>query len=342
MTLFINIKLNYKRNMKPLVTISMLLLLIFSCKKQNTFNKPADIVPRTVDQDPSLPSISVNGSMLHSEAFGHPDSALIVVIHGGPGSDYRYLLNCKEFANHGYRVVFYDQRGSGLSQRFPGESYNSVLIMYDELDAVINYYKKKPNQKVFLLGHSWGGILATGFAANHPDQINGLIICEPGGLKWQDIVTYVANSKKRPFTSEALNDAAYVDQFITAKNNEHEKLDFKAFLVSSFDDKQSAIGNEDRLPVWRLGAVVSDALFQIGENDKPDFTINLSQFTKKVLFVYSENNRAYGDTWAQKVSSAFKNVELFKTLGAGHDMLSFPTGWNNTFPAMLNYYNSLK
>ncbi len=51
--------------------------------------------------------------MLHSEAYGHPDSTIIVCIHGGPGGDYRYMLNFKDLADYGYRVVFYDQIGSG-------------------------------------------------------------------------------------------------------------------------------------------------------------------------------------------------------------------------------------
>ncbi|MDL1892501.1 alpha/beta hydrolase, partial [Sphingobacteriales bacterium CHB3] len=56
------------------------------------------MVPLTVDQDPSLPSISVNGTQLHAETYGNPNDPMIVVLHGGPGSDYRSLLNCSKFA----------------------------------------------------------------------------------------------------------------------------------------------------------------------------------------------------------------------------------------------------
>ena len=106
---------------RKILMLAFIALLLFSCTKERLINEPGNLVPRTVDQDPSLPSITVNGAMLHSEAFGHPDSTMIVCIHGGPGGDYRYLLNCKDLADYGYRVVFYDQRGSGLSQRFPKE-----------------------------------------------------------------------------------------------------------------------------------------------------------------------------------------------------------------------------
>lgn len=101
-----------------------------------------------------------NGTKLHAESFGNPDSAIVIVLYGGPCSDYRYLLNCKEFADEGSHVVFYDQRGSGLSKRHCKSCY-SIQVMLDEVSAVITHYRKSPAQKVFLLGHSWGAMLAT-------------------------------------------------------------------------------------------------------------------------------------------------------------------------------------
>lgn len=91
------------------------IVLLSACKKMD---EPGSLVPKTADQDPRLPSINVNDRVLHSEAFGHPDSTLIICIHGGPGTDYRYMLRTKDLVNYGYRMVFYDQVGSGLSQRF--------------------------------------------------------------------------------------------------------------------------------------------------------------------------------------------------------------------------------
>ncbi len=317
--------------------------LLSSCRKgELDASQPGNLVPLTVDQDPSLPRIEANGALLHSEAFGNPDSALLVVIHGGPGSDYRYLLNCKEFADAGFRVVFYDQRGSGLSQRFDKDSY-SIDLMVDELGAVIGHYKTRPDQKVFLLGHSWGAMLATAFINAHPAQIDGAILCEPGGFTYAQMREYLDRSLNYGMFSETLNDAVYLDQFITGKENQHEILDYKFGLWASSDGaKDNPIGNEGSLPYWRAGAVVNDALLTIGREQGFDFTTNVGQFDTKVLFVYSENNTAYGEQHAQKVSAAYHNVQLFRVDDAGHDMLSFPRGWQNFYPEGLSYLNNLK
>ena len=319
-------------------------LFFTACEKQLRINDEGNLVAKTVDQDTSLPSISVNNAKFHAEAFGPVDGPLIIVLHGGPGADYSYLLRCKEFATQGYRVVFYDQRGAGLSQRFPKSIY-TMQIAYDDLSSVIAHYRKSPTQKVFLLGHSWGAMLAAAYINSQPNipyptAINGAVIAEPGGLIWKDVEDYIKRSRKFKYFSETLNDAVYADQFMTGKQNEHAILDYKFNLLTSTES--SVIGNEGRLPNWRSGAVTFDAYIELGDREHPNWTLNLNNYTTKILFVYSANNKAYGLSHAQKVSSVFPNKQLFKTENAGHDMLSFDAGWNNTYPAMLAYFNSLR
>jgi proline iminopeptidase len=324
------------------IPLLICLIGLCGCKKEHLIAEEGNLVPKTVDQDPALPSISINGTMLHAETFGNPDSAMVVVLHGGPGSDYRHLLNCKELASQGYYVIFYDQRGSGLSKRHSKSSY-SIQVMVDDLSAVIAHYRKSNNQKVFLLGHSWGAILATAFINKYPTTIGGTILAEPGGFIWADIEGYVSRSRDIKITSELMSDFLYTDQFITGKKDEHAILDYKYALLSAADgDKDNPLGNEGALPFWRSGAIVNQALFELGEKEKPDWTTHLPEYNTKVLFVYSERNRAYGLAYAQKVSSAYPSVQLFKVSGAGHDMISFPTGWSNFYPVALNYLNSLK
>src|SRR5689334_5590654 len=133
--------------MAVLFTVSL-----WSCKKELSPNDTGALVPKTVDQDPTLPWISANGTQLHSEAFGDRNDPMVIFLHGGPGADYRNGMNVKALVNNHYYVVFYDQRGSGLSKRHPKDSY-SVQVMLDDLTAVIEHYRSSPTQKIFLFGH---------------------------------------------------------------------------------------------------------------------------------------------------------------------------------------------
>ena len=330
----------YKKRKLILIIVSFI-YGILGCEQGGLNpNKTGLLVPKTVAENPSLPAIKVNNILLHAEAFGNPTNPILLILHGGPGNDYRYMLNCKKFVNDGFYVVFYDQRGSGLSQRLSKESYK-INQMEEEIGNVINYYRKSVNQKVFILGHSWGGILATAYINTNPTKVNGAIIAEPGGLIWQDIIDYVGRSQKFSFTSEALNDATYQDQFLTGDEDQHELLDYK-FSVFAAADKDSPVGNIGRQLYWRFGSVVSRALFDLGEKEKPNWTINLSQYKTKILFVYSQNNKAYGEVHAKKVSSAYPNVQLEFTKDTGHDMIDDVKGWQNFYPVAKAYLTSLK
>ena len=312
---------------------------ISSCNKEDTA-KPGALVPLTVDENPSLPSISVNNTKLHAETFGNADDAMIIILHGGPGADYRGLLQCKDLAQDGYFVVFYDQRGSGLSKRHHKDEY-TIQLMLDDLTAVINHYRTSPTQKVFLFGHSWGAMLATAYINSYPTTINGVVLAEPGGFTYEDTKTYISKSKPiKPF-NENTNDVFYTDQFITGKENEHAILDYKFALSSAYSMSVDNItGNAGKYPFWRYGAVVQSAMFTIAQNDGFDWTTDLNLFPTKVLFLYSELNQAYGFDYAQKVSSAYPNVEMKEIIGSGHEMLYF--GWEQVHSVALEYFNSLK
>lgn len=330
---------------RNILIIALSAFLSFSCTDELFIDDPGNLVPKTVDQDPSLPTITVNNAQLHSEAFGPPDSSMVVCIHGGPGSDYRYMLNCADLSNYGYRVVFYDQRGSGLSQRFSEDSYTSLGlealdVLYDELSGVIAHYRTDPDQKVFLLGHSWGAMLATAYVGKNPETIQGLVLCEPGGLKWDDVMEYIEETRSFNIWKEYLNDATYLDQFITGRENDHEILDYKFGLLGSEPNENTDVEPET---FWRLGAVINIGLLKVGEDHEPDFSEGIGSFNTPILFFYSEKNKAYTDEWVQKITSVFNNVEIYKVPGTGHNgIISNRKAWEETtLPQILSYFNSL-
>ena len=311
-----------------------------SCEKEFDPKEEGALVPKTVDLDATLPSISVNGTQLHSEAFGSPTDPMVLFLHGGPGSDYRNCLNVKNLVNNHYYVVFYDQRGSGLSKRHPKDSY-TLQLMLDDLTAVIQHYRSSPSQKVFLFGHSWGAMLATAYLNKYPAAVRGAILAEPGGFNWEQVEEYSEKSRKIKLADEATNDALYPDQFFTGNANDHAIIDYKLSVSSAFTyANNNEEGIEGPSPFWRYGAAVLNKFSEIGKNEGFDFTPNLSQYTTKVLFLYSSNNKAYGPTFANKLASAFPNKQVSEVKDTGHEMIYFK--WNNVYSLVLPYLESLR
>ncbi len=319
---------------------ALFVLLFIGCKEDRFINEPGNLVPKTVDLDPSLPSINVNGTQLHAETFGNPDNAMVLLLHGGPGGDYRSLLSAKQLANDGYYVVFYDQRGSGLSKRHPKNSY-TIQLMINDVSAVIAHYRTSPTQKVFLFGHSWGAILAAAYINAYPNSINGAVFAEPGGFTWDNLKEYGEKSRKLDLFAENTNNVLYMDQFLTGKENDHAILDYKLSISSSFLlEKDNVEGINGLTPFWRNGAVVLNSLAAIAEKDGYDFTPNLHKYNTKTLFIYGSKNRAYGYDFAKKEAQNFPNYEIVKIENTGHEMVYFE--WNQVYAATLSYLNALK
>ena len=101
---------------------------------------------------------------------GNPDSKILLVfLHGGPGGDGQiynsYLTGCSDALEKEYRVVYWDQRGSGNSAGHFNPSDLTVATFIDDLDKLVNLLHSQygDDQGIVLLGHSWGGTLGTGY-----------------------------------------------------------------------------------------------------------------------------------------------------------------------------------
>lgn len=314
--------------MKKIIWLLVLTGILSSCELKE-FDEPGLLVPLTVTEDSTLPSISINGRLVHAETYGNPDSTMLVMLHGGPGGDYRSLLKNSAFSDEGYFVVFYDQIGSGLSERQNADFFTTQAFI-DELDAIIEHYRSSATQKVVLVGQSWGAMLATAYVNDFPDKISGLILTEPGGFTWQDTKDYINRSQNLDLFGERTNDYVYLDQFLTG--NDHNVLDYKATLGIAADKN---VGNAGVPPFWRKGAICSSASFEYVKENQFDFTTNLSNYKTKVLFGYSELNSSYGKEHAEHVSSAFPNVQLIEFMGTGHSIPYY--GWEEYYQASLTF-----
>ncbi len=318
--------------MKNVILSICCLALLSSCGDTHELSDEGLLVPLTVMEDASIPSIEINGVRLHSETFGNPSDPMIVVLHGGPGADYRSQLNFKQLVEDDYFIVFYDQRGSGLSERLGKEAYSNVQVYIDELEGVINYYRQNANQKIILAGHSWGAMLATGYINQNPNTIDGVVLAEPGGFTWDQTIEYLSKTQQIKLLEEGTNDFVYLDQFITG--SDHNTLDYKFSLSLTGD---SNTGDAIIPSYWRFGAVCSSASIELAINnpEQLDFTGSLKTHDQKVLFVYSELNESYGREHAELVSSEYKNVELHEIENCGHEIPEF--GWSGYYPIIKTY-----
>jgi proline iminopeptidase len=157
-------------------------------------------VPPTVQNDPTLEFVELNGYKFHVRTLGDPTLPPLIVVHGGPGGDSKYLYPLQYLAKTHY-MVFYDQRGSGLSLRVRKESL-TLESSLDDLHLIVSHYRgSKP---VKLIGHSWGAMLVLGFLGRHPESVSHAVVVEPGILDARSAKEFVRRLKASQSIADAL------------------------------------------------------------------------------------------------------------------------------------------
>ncbi len=281
---------------------------------------PGNLVPKTVTEDPSVPAIEIAGGRFHAEAFGDPDAPVIMVLHGGPGSDYRGLLPLKALVDDGYRVVFWDQRGAGLSPRYDADAIDGDLYLED-LRQVIEYYA--PRQPLIFIGHSWGAMYATQFINQYGDydgRIQGAILSEPGAFtdrQLQDFLGRLQGSVS--LVGEQFNDALWSGQFLSP--DDHARADYQGSLFAIRGAPSEHRDPDNLTPLWRFGAVVNARLLKLAKAQGFDWTTNLAAFGHKVLFLRGDLNEAAPLAQQQELAASYPNAEIETITGVGHEMI---------------------
>jgi len=115
---------------------------------------------------------AVNGTKLYYEIIGK--GTPLFVLHGSSGS-HRYFLPYMEALSDEYQLFFYDQRGTGLSDGHLDLAAISIDQFVEDLEALRVAFGF---EKISLMGHSWGAIIALAYALKYQAHLDHLILVD--------------------------------------------------------------------------------------------------------------------------------------------------------------------
>ncbi|PJJ59837.1 proline iminopeptidase-family hydrolase [Hymenobacter chitinivorans] len=111
-----------------------------------------------------------------TKRFGHNPRIKVLLLNGGPGATHEYFECLESFLpQDGIEFIYYDQLGCGLSDN-PRDTSMWSLPRYVEEVEQVRQALKLDKDNFYLLGHSWGGILAAEYALKYQQHLKGLII----------------------------------------------------------------------------------------------------------------------------------------------------------------------
>lgn len=121
---------------------------------------------------PSEGFIDVSGGRIWYRIVGGGSGTPLLLLHGGPGVPSVYLKPLEALADE-RPVVFYDQLGSGQSNR-PKD--NSLWTVQRFVEGVGQVRKALGLNQIHLYGHSWGSMLAASYMLTRPSGVRSLIL----------------------------------------------------------------------------------------------------------------------------------------------------------------------
>lgn len=118
-------------------------------------------------------TLTTNAQTIYSKAFGNPENKAVIFLHGGPGynSSTFEFTTAQQLADAGFYVITYDRRGEGRS--VDSKAKYTFQETFDDLSSL---YKKYNIKQVTLIGHSFGGIVATLYAKKQAKNVANIIL----------------------------------------------------------------------------------------------------------------------------------------------------------------------
>jgi proline iminopeptidase len=251
-------------------------------------------------------------------AYKRVGSGPTLVCHGGgPGFSALYLGDLGGLDER-LELVLLDPRGTGSSDR-PADP--RAYAIDDYVDDVEELRRHLGLERINLLGHSHGGVVAMGYAARHPDRVERLILASTLA-RWapeqeaamQEAVDSHAGEPWYADAKAAL-EAEQAGDFDT--DEEMQELAFREFpfYFAHFGDEGRAY-----LETLRADSTNADTLRYFNEEVFPTFDLRpeLEKITAPALVITGADDFITGPIPAGKIEQGLADVSKVIVPGCGH------------------------
>jgi proline iminopeptidase len=122
---------------------------------------------------------------MYYEQCGNAKGVPVVFLHGGPGAGAN-ATHRRFFDPSFYRIIIFDQRGSGRSQPLGETRDNTTPHLIADMELLREHLGV---DRWFVFGGSWGSTLALAYAEHHPERVRGLtlrgiFLCRKSEIQW--------------------------------------------------------------------------------------------------------------------------------------------------------------
>ncbi len=144
-------------------------------------------------------SLFAKGQNLYIKTYGSEKNKTIIFIHGGPSGNATLFegTTAQKLADLGFHVIAYDRRGEGRS--VDSNAKFTFEEAFQDLNSIYAAYHLK---KAIILGHSFGGLVATLYTNKYPQNVSALVLA--GALfSQQETYDHILNTLKKKYSNDS-------------------------------------------------------------------------------------------------------------------------------------------
>lgn len=164
-------------------------------------------------------SFFAKGQNLYIKTYGNKKDKIIIFIHGGPSGNATLFegTTAQKLADQGFYVIAYDRRGEGRSQ------YPNAKFTFEEAFQDLNFiYATYHLKKAIILGHSFGGLVATLYTNKYPKNVSVLVLA--GALfSQQETYDHILDTLKKKYS----NDSEQLKRINIVENLDKNSADYR-------------------------------------------------------------------------------------------------------------------
>ena len=262
----------------------------------------------------------------------------VLVIHGGPGQPFTEPISGLAPLTSNYRFHYYDQRGCGESTR-PIDRFEShnVYENMQRLDRTLGLGAQIADierirqilgdDKLILIGHSWGGFMASLYAAEFPEHVEALILVSPANVLIMpqpdsDSDLFASVRAKLPAEEQAKFDAfmqEYFDFGSLIKKSEADLIamneKFGEYYIKTIDpdspEQSSDLPEQGRPGGWMVWAQY------VSMGQRHDYSKALKDVSVPVLVIHGADD-LQSEAASRLYADSFPNAEFVVIQNASH------------------------
>ena len=257
--------------------------------------------------------IDINGIKLFTKTVG--SGIPLLIIHGGPGLSHDYLEpQLIDLLAKDYKLIFFDQRASGRSFGVEDTARITMAQFVEDIESIRKYFAI---DKINVLGHSFGGLLAMYYATTYPNSIDKLILLDSAPASWEPfypMINPAVSERATEEDKEELTKIRSLRSIIPPSTMErYFKIYFRPFFNKSQLSEELSLGVTEQ---WVSNYMVTypRIMKNLGNHNILD---KLSRINAPTLIIHGEVSVVPVES-AQAIANRISNCKLTILKGIGH------------------------